>query len=184
MQLTYKVGDASTIKETVKHRDITHGKTYAVTKSFMCINGKTPYIVIIDDNNDTHDIPADDVQLFDITKCSIPEQYHYAVSLIGDKAKFYNETFTVADVSIAHKGSWNGSTYVDDELATNEKCVAIHLDHYRSVPLSRITVLPKSHELKISDDYTARITKDNVIIGCQTIPIEIVRELVKLADSL
>ena len=184
MQLTYKVGDTITINKTYNHRDIIHGKTYKVTKSFMGSYGKTPYISIRDENNDIHNIAAADVQFVDMTKASIPEQYAYAVSLIGQRAKFHSETFTIDSVSIAHKGSWNGSTSVGDELANNEKCVAIHWGYSRCVPLSRITVLPKSHELKISDDYTATVTKEHVIVGCQTIPIEIVRELVKLSDSL
>jgi hypothetical protein len=43
---------------------------------------------------------------------------------------------------------------------------------------------PTSGEVKLNGDYTAEVTKDKVVVGCQTIPMDKVREIVELADKL
>jgi len=40
----------------------------------------------------------------------------------------------------------------------------------------------KSNSVRLNDEYTATIEGDVVVVGCQRIPLEKVRELVKLAD--
>lgn len=41
----------------------------------------------------------------------------------------------------------------------------------------------KNSTVKLNDEYTATIEGDEVVVGCQRIPLDKVRELVKLADE-
>lgn len=42
----------------------------------------------------------------------------------------------------------------------------------------------KTHEIKLNDDYTATVSKNQVTVGCQTFDISLVRQILKAADSL
>jgi len=52
-----------------------------------------------------------------------------------------------------------------------------------NTPVASVTLSP-SKSLEISKDYTAKITKGKVEVGCQTIDIETVRKIIELHDSL
>jgi len=43
---------------------------------------------------------------------------------------------------------------------------------------------PKTKEVKLNSEYSAIVSKDTIKVGCQTIPYEAVKEIVKAHDSL
>ncbi len=45
-------------------------------------------------------------------------------------------------------------------------------------------LLPKSTIVKLNNDYNAEVFKNKVKVGCQEIPIDAVKEVIKAAESL
>lgn len=113
-------------------------------------------------------------------------QFKEANKLIGKKGTVGGEvSLTIKRVVLVNKDTQPGqdtSQLVRDYLKTHEFCV-VCVDGDICVPFEIITIV-KHKELKISDEYTAQVYKDKVVVGCQTIPIDTVKELIKLSESL
>lgn len=43
---------------------------------------------------------------------------------------------------------------------------------------------PKTKEVKLNNEYTAIVSKDDVKVGCQTFPYDVIKEIVKAHDSI
>lgn len=50
--------------------------------------------------------------------------------------------------------------------------------------VDELITTPKQLEFKLNNQYTARITKNIVTVGCQTFNIDSIREIVRLHDNL
>lgn len=114
------------------------------------------------------------------------EQFKEATKCIGKKGSYKDGTSSRLNIKRVVLASQNSvgdkSTLVHDYLKDHEFCV-VCVDGAVCVPFESITVL-NYEELKISDQYTAQVYKDKVVVGCQTIPIDTVKELIKLSESI
>jgi len=61
-------------------------------------------------------------------------------------------------------------------------CVAVK-GGGRSIPVEEVELQPTSETIKLTDDYEAVITKDHIVVGCQTISREKLQELLKIQDG-
>jgi hypothetical protein len=115
------------------------------------------------------------------------KQFKAATKLIGKKVSYVNGSFAhikVKNVVLVSKESTsNKSDLVHDYLKTHEFCV-VCTDSGVCVPFESVTPLGEYKELKISDEYTAKVYEDKVVVGCQTIPLDTVKELIKLAENI
>ena len=62
-------------------------------------------------------------------------------------------------------------------------CVAI-MGGYWSVPLPTVSLAPESKTIKLTDDYNAEVFADKVKVGCQTIPLSKLEEILTIAKTL
>lgn len=108
-------------------------------------------------------------------------QVKKAETLLGKRVlSVNNKPFTVDGVRVVNKHcipSWADSDLVD------KQGFAVYLedeDDYIEISDAKEV----TNVLKLTDSYDAVIGDGVVTVGCQTIPIDTVREIVRLADSL
>ncbi len=53
-----------------------------------------------------------------------------------------------------------------------------------TLPVEELELSPVTITVKLTEDYDAQVYKDKVVVGCQTIPLDKLKELLKLAESL
>lgn len=115
------------------------------------------------------------------------EQFREATKLIGKKVSYDNMGTSHMKVNnvvlISKESKTHKSGFVEKYLDTHEFCV-VCIDGYVSIPFEKVTPEEEYKELKISDEYTAKVYEDKVEVGCQTIPLDTVKELIKLAESI
>lgn len=114
------------------------------------------------------------------------EQFRKATKLIGKKVSYKNGygtgSMVVTNVFLVSKESpSNKSRLVYDYLETHEFCV-VCTEYARCIPFENV-VFEEYKELKISDEYTAKVYEDKVVVGGQTIPLDKVKEIIKLAED-
>ncbi len=130
------------------------------------------------------------VELEPITHSSLEEQITLAKSMVGKSYKWKGKkTQEVKSWAVTSNANWDiYSCLVCDEVCKNDVCVYVLFDDKGQIPvlnkdLEEI-VKPISHKLRISSDYTAEVFIDRIEVGCQTIPIEIVEQLLELNKNL
>jgi hypothetical protein len=107
------------------------------------------------------------------------------------------ESFVGKEVTSGHGKNWKVDSYkvfVVEESAikssatvyghfnTHGYCVAV-TGAGRSVPVEQVTLVPTSKTIQLTDDYEAVISKDHVIVGCQTINRAKILELYKAMQA-
>ncbi len=130
------------------------------------------------------------VELEPITHSSLEEQITLAKSMIGKTYKWNDgKTNKVETWGVTSSGDYRiHSCLVCDEVSKNDVCVYVVFDNKSQIPVlnknMKEIVKPISHNLRISSDYTAEVFIDRIEVGCQTIPIEIVEQLLELNKKL
>jgi hypothetical protein len=95
------------------------------------------------------------------------------------------------DIPILHLG-WQGGwtttmkTYIKSQgivSAIEDIGVRVNFGEKGSdliYPVQALEIVPEPPEIvKLNDQYNAEITKDGIFVGCQTIPLSVIPELVK-----
>jgi len=177
MNKLYKVGDKITVNGG-SYTDVTIGQQYIVTR----ISGACESLQIIDDNEDTNWIRCSD--------CSHhlgDNDIDRAKGLVGKNVHVIEEG-VVSDIkihawSVCNKFQDSGEDKETTRLIERDGyCVTVEDEVGISHTLNNITVV--SNRIKLNAEYTAVIKGDDVVVGCQTIPIEKVKEIIKRHEEL
>lgn len=143
-------------------------------------NGKTYIIVGFDSSgdpemyNDNGDFDCYFMNSFELYGSG---SFNDAIALIGKKVQYKGKPFQVEAFTVYNK--YYGSTNATIKSEVKEYGYSIVLENDDDfAPLSEVTEIPMVIDL--TDDYHAVIKGDNVIVGCQTIPIQKVRDILDL----
>jgi hypothetical protein len=156
--------------------------TYDVNDEYIIVNLSHGDVKLT--NHKGEDVGWWDANRFDVVaQPDYLAQFKEAQALIGKTVEGSSYTgFLVKSVELYLSGR-PSSVLVENYLNDHDFCVVLK-NNFRSVPFEGAKIVNDFKELKISDDYTAKIYKDKVEVGCQTIPISTVEEIIKLANSL
>ncbi len=106
------------------------------------------------------------------TPDDFPKNADGSVDWVAFEKKYHQSTYPYVQVSISSKsisGSGCGSTFTTlDEVLT----------------LISTPVKPTNVEVKLNDEYTAVVTKDTIVVGCQTFPISALTALNEAVNKL
>jgi 3-dehydroquinate synthase class II len=115
---------------------------------------------------------------------SLSGDVEMAISMLDKKITEKNgRTFTPNHIRIFTKPCDHSSPLVGDVLKIKPYCVAL-CDDWRVIPLSECNLTPESIEVEGVGDYTAKVYSDKVVVGCQEIPLEKVKEILEASDKL
>jgi hypothetical protein len=110
-----------------------------------------------------------------------------ARSYIGKKVQTDSMvSFTVEHVKIVVAEQENlkaASLTVQSEVKNSGYCVAVCGSH-RSIPVRNVEIAPNDVKIKLNDDYTATVSKDSIVVGCQTFSPDILQKLLDAHNSL
>jgi hypothetical protein len=122
---------------------------------------------------------------------TLEEQIKDAQKYVGNKNWFYTNMggqvvkalCVPKHVKIAYKGE--SSIIAEEYMKKNglDFCVVLS-GETSSIPFGLVTEPPKSKDVVLNDQYTAEVHKDYVQVGCQRIPIEKVKEILKANEEL
>jgi hypothetical protein len=163
-----KIGDK--IKYVDESCDsFTHGKIYTITGFDSC-----------GDPEMYNDNAVPDCYYTDSFECITASlSFSDAIALIGTKVQYKDKPFLVEAVTVFNK--YYGSTNATIKSEVKEHGYSIVLENDDDfAPLSEVEVIPMVIDL--TDDYNAVIDGDNVVVGCQTIPIQKVRDILDLYE--
>jgi hypothetical protein len=109
------------------------------------------------------------------------QQLKDAQSFVGQKMFYLDNVIVLDHVKLVTKGA-ESSYLVEVYLKDHDFCVVATMSNGYAIPFEKLT--PITHkELRVGD-YDAKIYADKVEVGCQTIPLSVVEEIVKQAKSL
>jgi len=116
---------------------------------------------------------------------TLEEQAKDALSLLGKKVMHGTTTLVVESITIY--GVSNKPPYtnpiVNGYYDKHGFCVVIKGGRY-AVPVDGVTLVPESKTIELTNEYDAEVFKNEVKVGCQTISIEKVKEILTIAESL
>lgn len=101
----------------------------------------------------------------------------------GDKVK--SDSFGGLSGVVAHR-------YVDDGkniyIVNLNKCLLCRNSDIK-FQISHIVIvesylIDEYNTVQLNKDYSAKVSKHEVVVGCQTIPIDKVKEILKISESL
>lgn len=115
---------------------------------------------------------------FKVVTNTLQDQIDKAISLIGKTVEHDYVTFTVTDWGI-------GNRFSDFSKITNNLVdgVCVYVENDTEIaPLCELKIV--DNLIKLTDDYNATIEGNVVKVGCQTIPIEKVEQILELYKKL
>jgi hypothetical protein len=173
MKQTFKTGDK--IKFICTNNEVsgtlTIGKIYEVDS--MSHDGH-PYVV----NNNKQVSCYMDYRFELVNDNSLEARIEKAKSLIGKPIR-KNDDITFIPDSWA-VGNKYGNHYTND---LDENGLVVYVENEDYIAKVEEAELVKNH-ITLTDDYDATIEKDFVRVGCQNVPIEKVREIISIWESL
>jgi len=118
---------------------------------------------------------------------SLGEQVELAQSFIGkrlrEKGKNQRMNCDEVQVCLIKDQVLKRSNICYEYFEKHGFCVAI-LSGSSSQPVVNFELWPEYETIELTKDYSAVVTKDEIVVGCQTIPMDKVREILKIADNL
>jgi len=188
MKKLIEKGDDVECLTTYDDDDLTYGKIYKVIDARK-IDGKgNGYVDIIDDRGLDNTFFE---SRFRLVK-PVTMDFEKAGSLIGKKIRskyWYCDSPTITSIT----------TY---KLLEESKRSANVISHHRkvkkdfiilvsgtlNVPMTDdITIVPDKpteYDVKLNSEYTAKVTKDTIEVGCQTFPVSILKDLREAHNKL
>lgn len=185
MKPSYKKGDKVIFIET-GYTSMTHGKEYEITSIDDPNDGPLTLLNVVTDNGNVIGFYAKRFKPSTVVP-TIDELVKKAKSLVGkscidstDGDKFNPTTIKIAvDETQAGKLSIRSQ----DSFRKNGFVVAL-VQGGLSLPVEELILAPDSKTIELTKDYDAEVFKDKVVVGCQTIPIAKLEELLKLSKTL
>jgi hypothetical protein len=116
-------------------------------------------------------------------RLAIQNNFDHAFSLIGKTVLFEGKKFKISSVSVWSKFYPTSDKGIQKVIKEHGYCVMVEdEDQDIAVPFAEVSL--DGNVIKLSDEYDAVIDGDNVIVGCQTIPIAKVQEILDLHKKL
>jgi hypothetical protein len=174
MENTFKVGnDVRFCKETHGAIHLTVGKTYQV----LDVEGDFIYVI-----NELGNKASYACRRFELADNSIEGQIQMAKSFVGKAIndKRNNRVYVPDSIGLATIYTENG--FLKNSAIENDG-YAVYVENRDYVTLIGDVEL-LTNVIKLTDDYNATINKDSIEVGCQTIPIEKVKELLEKWEAL
>lgn len=113
---------------------------------------------------------------------TLEEKIQYAKSLVGKTVWWGDTLFIVNSWNInVDKFGFSDFSLVGKEVDKSGVCVYVNIAGLFAVPINhpdlKVYDKPKFEEVKLNGDYTAKVYKDKVEVGCQTFPVSIINDL-------
>jgi hypothetical protein len=109
---------------------------------------------------------------------SIEWQIENAKSLVGKLVEYDGNVFSVTHWGVGNENT--GDTVVNCNLVDGY-CVYVE-NRFYTAPVDKLTVI--ENQITLNENYSAMIEGNNVIVGCQTIPIDKVKEIIALHEKI
>lgn len=109
--------------------------------------------------------------------------FNHAFSLIGKTVLFEGKKFNISSVSVWSKFYPTSDKGILKVIKEHGYCVMVE-DEVRDLAVPFAEVSLTGNVIKLSDEYNAVIEGDNVIVGCQTIPITTIQKILDLHKTL
>ena len=173
-----KIGDK--VKCIKQDSGIRVGTNYVITKVGSYDNKLTVWV-----EGSVCEYYVDQFELIN-TPLSMEEQIKLAKSYIGKT--IMNAGWVVEKVNVVlFKDEASrlkiASGWVCDDIDENGFSVVVSNDGY-AYPVMMAVIGPDSLTVKLNDNYSAKVFKDKLVVGCQTFPSSILYDLVEAHKSL
>lgn len=152
---------------------LTKGKEYTV----IDIDYDTGHMSIIDDDGDDAAYLPEDFRIV----YQNPNDFEFALTLVGESFKIDGKTVNVKAVSVWNKYYPSNNPTINKIVKDFGYCVVLD-DGNDVYALTQYNAI--DNKVQISDDYTAVIEGDDVVVGCQTISIDKVKEILEIHKQL
>jgi len=106
----------------------------------------------------------------------------YAESLVGTTVKFNRTRYMVEDWTRITKGQTKGVAKVISDIVNKHGFCFCAVSGETLIPVSKIKTT--SPRIVLNNEYSGVVRKDDVVVGCQTIPYEKILEIVKIHNEL
>jgi hypothetical protein len=117
----------------------------------------------------------------------IEQQIELAKSYIGKQVEgFGNYIVEQIHAVVSKEDAYKlgvASNSVLNDIDNNGFSVVISGGNFAN-PVMSVKIKPDSVKIKLNDTYDADVTKDTIVVGCQTYPISILDELIAARKSL
>ena len=118
---------------------------------------------------------------------SLESQIARAKTYIGQTVRKSGTTYDIVNVRVVMSDSEPDLTCrVVELLQTNPWVVCIVSDLNTTLPImdKNFNSVPTNKTIKLTSDYDAVVYKDKVVVGCQTIPVEKIEEILTIVEEL
>ena len=119
---------------------------------------------------------------------TLEEQIAYAKSCIGKTFLFHqSDKRKIVSMGVACQVDYlNLPSLINDELCDKGTCVYLvdNMGSKISVNNDSYKEVPTFIEVELNDDYTAKVYKNSIEVGCQTFPIGIIAKLRQAQEDL
>ena len=162
---------------------ITIGKVYVIIQL-----GSDNTIYIRDNDNDEASYGPEYFELVDEYSTNLLEKLNIAKSYIGKSVTYLSggNSLTIQKVELVTLESElkNYSTHIESQFRKDGYAVVM-IGNGGSIAFENIVkIVEKSSKLVLNKEYTAIVYKDRVEVGCQTFPISVVENILKLSELI
>jgi hypothetical protein len=180
----YKVGDKVKVKPKYKDQEYRNdlvqlNKWYTVSR----LDESDGTFYFRDDEGD--ELWAED-HWFILHGCSAHNDIDYAKSLVGKlvdvKVNGRNKQVIIDSFAVYSKHSEPLEEKGKKLIERDGYCVIVEDKNGYGFVLDDVKEI--SNKVVLNDEYTAVVDKDNVVVGCQTISIEKIKEILKIHTKL
>lgn len=114
---------------------------------------------------------------------AVQNDFNQAFGMIGETVLFEGKKFKISSASVWSTFYPTSDKSIQKVIKEHGYCVLVEdVDRDLAVPFSEVSLI--GNVIKLSDEYSAVIQGNNVIVGCQTIPIAKVQEILDLHKKL
>lgn len=115
---------------------------------------------------------------------TMQSQIELAKSCLGKTVLYENSVkFKVETIEVVFNTTERTLSGDEQEVLKKQGFVVSLLGQTRAVSVTSVTLEPDCYELKLNEEYTAKVYKDKVVVGCQTFSRKLVQELCGLFDK-
>jgi hypothetical protein len=175
-----KMKKGSKIKCIRPSSGLTLNKIYEVTRLDY---DNDPYLV--NDNGDNEMYYANRFEVVVLELDTLDEQIAFARTLIDKKVNGKHTSYvaTKLEIFLSKDQASKSSSSVYGYFNQHGFCVAVGCVGCIE-PVTGVKLAPESTTIELTSDYQAEVFKTEVKVGCQTISIEKVKEILTIAESL
>ena len=163
-----KKGDKVRCVNVGSNCGLTNGKVYKVLNEYAFNDGRGTLGVDIINDKGQRELYYQ--YRFELVNTTLEDDIKKATSFLGKKVKFCNNSCPIVKFCVyTTTPSPEASILTLTEFHKNGYVVALFADDTCNFPVSEAELFPEMIEVPLTDDYTAKVYPDKVVVGCQTI---------------